>query len=80
MASAANNTINFVITGNDDLQMDGQDDPVQEERQEEMYTHVFEGQSIPSVMRANRRERVTEIMKRDGEDGVIQRSPLIHPR
>lgn len=46
MASAANNSINFIITGDDDLQMDGQDDPVQEERQEEMYTHVFEGQPI----------------------------------
>lgn len=46
MASAARNSINFIITGDEDLQMDGQNDPVQEERQEEMYTHVFEGQSI----------------------------------
>jgi len=43
MASAANNSINFIITGDEDPQMDGQDDPVQEERQEGMYTHVFEG-------------------------------------
>ena len=45
MASAANNSINFIITGDGDPQMDGQD-PIQEERQEEMYTHVFEGRSI----------------------------------
>lgn len=44
MASAANNSINFIITGDEDPRMDCQDDPVQEERQEEMYTHVFEGQ------------------------------------
>jgi len=49
MASAANNSINFIITGDEDPQMDGQDDPVQEERQEEMYTHVFEGLSISQI-------------------------------
>lgn len=45
MASAANNSINFIITGDEDPQMNSQDDPVQEERQEEMYTHVFAGRS-----------------------------------
>ena len=45
-STAADNSINFTIAGDEDLQMDGQDDPAQEERQEEMYTHVFEGQSI----------------------------------
>jgi hypothetical protein len=58
MASAANNSINFIITGDEDPQMDGQDDPIQEERQEEMYTHVFEGQSISSV---KKRGHATEI-------------------
>jgi len=77
---AANNSINFIITGNEDPQMDGQDDPVQEERQEEMYTHVFEGGSIPSVLRAKKREHMTETTNRDDEDGVIQRRPLIQPR
>jgi len=80
MASAANNSINFIITGDEDPQMDSQDDPVQEERQEEMYTHVFEGQSISSVLRAKKREHMTETMNRDDEDGVIQRGPLIQPR
>ena len=50
MASAADSsTVNFIIAGDEDSQMDGQNDPIREERQEEMYTHVFEGQSIPSV-------------------------------
>ena len=55
--------------------MDGQDDPVQEERQEEMYTHVFEGQSIP----CKKRGRMTETTRRDVEDGVIQRESPIQP-
>lgn len=49
MASAANKSVNFIIAGDEDSQMGGQDDPVQEERQEEMYTHVFEGQPIPQL-------------------------------
>ena len=66
MASAANNSINFIITGDEDPQMDGQEDPVQEERQEEMYTHVFEGQCIFSASRIKKREcmrRQTEMMR-----------------
>jgi len=51
MASAANNFVNLIITGDEDSQMDGRDDPAQEERQEEMYTHVFEGQSISRLWR-----------------------------
>lgn len=43
MVEAANNSINFIITGDEDPQMEGQDDPIQEERREELYTHVFEG-------------------------------------
>ena len=49
MASAGNNSINFIITGDENPQMSGQDDPVQEERQEEMYTRVFEGKSISTL-------------------------------
>ncbi|KAF9792817.1 VRR-NUC domain-containing protein [Thelephora terrestris] len=41
-STAVDSSINFIIAGDEDLQMDGQDDPVQEERQQEMYTHVFE--------------------------------------
>jgi len=55
MASAANNSINFIITGDEDPQMDGQDDPVQEQRQEGMYTHVFEGQSMSSALKVRKR-------------------------
>jgi len=72
MASAANNSINFIITGDEDPQMDGQDDPVQEQRQEGMYTHVFEGRSISSTFKVRRRDHTTEITNRDDEDGVIQ--------
>jgi hypothetical protein len=51
MASAANNAINFIINGDEGPQM-GEDDALQEERQEEMYTNVFEGQSISSALSA----------------------------
>lgn len=53
MAAEANSSINFIINGDEDPQMDGQGDPVLEERQEEMYTHVFEGQSISSTPDTN---------------------------
>ena len=72
MASAANNSINFIITGDEDPQMDGQDDPVQEKHQEGMYTHVFEGQSISSASKVKKHERASEIASRDDEDGAIQ--------
>lgn len=80
MASAASNSINFVITGDEDPQMDGRDDPFQEERQEEMYTHVFEGRSISSVLRAKKRDCMAKTTNRDDEDRLIQRGSLIQPR
>jgi hypothetical protein len=76
MASAANNSINFIITGDENPQMTGQDDPVKEERQEEMYTLVFEGKSIFSSWG---HEFVAEITRRDDEDSVIQRESLVQP-
>jgi len=56
MASAANDFVNLIITGDEGPQMDGRDDPAQEERQEEMYTHVFEGQSICPALKAKERD------------------------
>ena len=77
MASPANDSINFVITGDEDPRMDGQDDPVQEERQEDLYIHVFEGQSVSSALRAEKREHMTEATNRDDEDCAGQRRSLI---
>ena len=76
MASAGNNSINFIITGDENPQMSGQDDPVQEERQEEMYTRVFEGKSISPCWG---HEFVAEITRRHDKDGVIQRGSLVQP-
>ena len=57
MASAANDFVNLIITGDEGPpQMDGRDDPAQEERQEEMYTHVFEGQSISPASKVMERD------------------------
>lgn len=82
MASAANDFVNLIITGDEGPQMDGQDDPVQEERQEEMYTHVFEGQWswISPVARIMKREHMTEATSRDDEDCVVQRRAPVQRR
>ena len=82
MASPVNDSIDFIITGDEDPQMDGRDDPVQEERQEEMYSHVFEGRSasISPASGANKREHIAEAADRDDEDCAVQRRSPIQPR